>query len=246
MGRLKVVLETNGWETMARIRVIGESPPGLYERNLMANLGLQLVQQKPGREMMSGEQNAICEPEITLSAWQENFIEQFSNNFHRVEKLETIRYRIFSKIFPVQHKGRRVHIALLDRVDGKIAKQPKRGHIEKLEECSDNFFLRRVLNIQEYFEYRRIDGNRSRLIGEKKSERVLSTMDLTYRRKKSSVQFSRIGGKLTGTYNNKQSHSILPSRKIKISSTLPKTFITLKLPDKCVNCREIRQINSLR
>ena len=83
----------------------------------------------------------------------------------------------------MQHQGRRVHIALLDRVDGKIAKQPKRGHIEKLEECSDKFFVRRILNIEVYFEYRRIDGNRSHLISEKKPGRIFSTMDLTYRRK---------------------------------------------------------------
>ena len=52
MGAMNVPLELNGQETTAKIRVIGGILPSIIERELMTNLGLKLVQQKPEEAVM--------------------------------------------------------------------------------------------------------------------------------------------------------------------------------------------------
>ena len=55
------------------------------------------------------------------------------------EKYAIIRYKpIF---LPIQQKGRRVPITLQENAYGEIDKLIKQGHIEKLEDCSDKFFV---------------------------------------------------------------------------------------------------------
>ena len=52
MGTMNVRLESNGRETTAKIRLIGDILPSIIERELSANLGLKLVQQKPEEAVM--------------------------------------------------------------------------------------------------------------------------------------------------------------------------------------------------
>ena len=58
LGTMDVSLETNGWVTEARIKVIGGNRPSIIGRDLMPNLGLQIVQRTPEQKVMSvqGEQ----------------------------------------------------------------------------------------------------------------------------------------------------------------------------------------------
>ena len=47
----------------------------------------------------------------------------------------------FKNLTPIQQKGRRVPITLQEKVDKEIDKLLEQGHIQKLEECSDKYFV---------------------------------------------------------------------------------------------------------
>ena len=53
LGTMNVSLETNGWVTEARIKVIGGNRPSIIGRDLMPNLGLQIEQRTPEQKVMS-------------------------------------------------------------------------------------------------------------------------------------------------------------------------------------------------
>ena len=58
IGTMAVTIQSNGWKIHARIKVIGGNRPSIIGRDLMPQLGLQLVQQSPGDQIMSiGEEN---------------------------------------------------------------------------------------------------------------------------------------------------------------------------------------------
>ena len=111
----------------------------------MPQLGLQLVQQSPGNHIMSIEEGShdALEPEGELDSWQTNFSKQFSNLFSSVGKIRNyiVQAEFFENLTPVQQKGRRVPILLQEKVDAEIDKLLKQGHIEKLSECSDKYFV---------------------------------------------------------------------------------------------------------
>ena len=50
---MNVSLETNGWVTNANIKVIGGNRPSIFERDVMPNLGLQIVQRTQEEKVMS-------------------------------------------------------------------------------------------------------------------------------------------------------------------------------------------------
>ena len=50
---MRMELASNGWSTTAVIKVIGGARPIIIGRDLMTLLGLQLVQRKPGQEVMA-------------------------------------------------------------------------------------------------------------------------------------------------------------------------------------------------
>ena len=91
IGTIAVTIQSNGWKIHARIKVIGGNRPSIIGRDLMPQLGLQLVQQSPGEQIMSigeGNQDAL-EPE--LDSWQTYFSKQFSNLFSRVGKMRNYK-----------------------------------------------------------------------------------------------------------------------------------------------------------
>ena len=53
LGTMDVLLETNGWVNYANIRVTGGSRPSIIGRDLMPNLGLQIVQKAPEENVMT-------------------------------------------------------------------------------------------------------------------------------------------------------------------------------------------------
>ena len=145
IGKMAVTIQSNGWKIHARIKVIGGNRPSIIGRDLMPQLGLQLVQQSPGVQIMSIEENNqdALEPEGELDSWQTYFSKQFSNLFSRVEKIRNYKVpaEFFENLTPVQQKGSRVPISLQEKVDAEINKPLQQGHIEKLTECSDKYFV---------------------------------------------------------------------------------------------------------
>ena len=126
IGTMVVTIQSNGWKIHARIKVIGGNRPSIIGRDLMPQLGLHLVQQSPGKQIMfieEGNQDAL-EPEGELDSWQTCFSKQFSNLFSRVGKIRNykVQAEFFENLTPVQQKGRRVPISLQEKVDAEIDK----------------------------------------------------------------------------------------------------------------------------
>ena len=147
LGTMDVLLETKGWVTNANIRVIGGSRPSNIGRDLMPNLGLQIVQKAPEENVMSVQNDQsgaeATEVEDSLDHWQTYFSKQFENLFNRVGKIRNSIF--FETLTPIQQKGRRVPITLQDKVDKEINKLLRQGHIEKLKECSDKYFVSPII-----------------------------------------------------------------------------------------------------
>ena len=82
-----------------------------------------------------------------IRPWQTYFSKQLNNLFHRVGKIKN--YKVLAEFFetltPIQQKGRRVPITLQEKVDKEISKLLQQGHIEKLEECSDKYFVSSIV-----------------------------------------------------------------------------------------------------
>ena len=145
--------------------------------------------------------------EDSLDPWQTYFSKQLNNLFHRVGKIKNYKVleEFFETLTPIQQKGRRVPITLQEKVDKEISKLLQQGHIEKLEECSDKYFLSSIVitvikdgSVKLALESRELNKqlhknkyqmpNSEELmntVGQTISERkpggvYLSTMDLTY------------------------------------------------------------------
>ena len=133
LGMMNVSLETNGWVTNANIKVIGGNRPSIIGRELMPNLGLQIVQRTPEEKVMSvqGEQPGAetTREDDSLDPRQTYFSEQFNNRFHRVGKIKNykVHAEFFETLTPIQQKGRRVPITLQDKVAQEISKFCSKG-----------------------------------------------------------------------------------------------------------------------
>ena len=151
LGRMELELASNGWKTTAEVRVIGGTRPSIVGRDLMGKLGLQLMQADPRGEVMNiqGAEDNSCkeghdEPEDEqMDQWQSYFSKLFPKLFTRVGKIRNykVQAEFFKNLVPVQQKGRRVPVTLQEKVDKEIDKLLTQGHIEKLKECSDRYFV---------------------------------------------------------------------------------------------------------
>ena len=65
IGTITLTLESIGWRVNARIKFIGGNRPSIISRDLVPQLGLQLVQQKPGDQIMSIDE----EPQRIAARW---------------------------------------------------------------------------------------------------------------------------------------------------------------------------------
>ena len=113
----------------------------------MPNLGLQIVQRTPEQKVMSVQGKQLgaetSSEEDSLDPWQTYFSKQFDNLFHRVGKIKSykVQAEFFETSTPIQQKSRRVPITLQEKVDRESSKLLQQGHIEKLEESSDKYFV---------------------------------------------------------------------------------------------------------
>ena len=97
LGTMQVQLTLNGWKTIATIKVIGGNRPSIIGRDLMPELGLQLVQKTPGERVMEihyeHAEGEYAEGENNLDQWQDFFSKQFSKLFTRINKLRNHKVR---------------------------------------------------------------------------------------------------------------------------------------------------------
>ena len=204
---MEVQLESTGWNTTARIRVIGGNRPSIIGRDLMDKLGLKLIQQQPKVTVITIDRDATDDLETRLSPWQEYFSKQIANLFNRLGKIRNYKLQdnFLDKLNPVQQKGRRVPITLQKKVDKGISKLLEQGHIENLNEFLLKYFvspiiirLKKDMSINLALESRELNkqvhknkyqmpnieellDTVSKTISERKSGEIfLSTIDLRY------------------------------------------------------------------
>ena len=91
LGTMKVELASIGWSTSAVLKIIGGARPSITGRDLMSHLVLQLVQRKPGQEVMSIQETFGDEGESQLEKWQDYFSKLFCNLFERLRKIRNYK-----------------------------------------------------------------------------------------------------------------------------------------------------------
>ena len=110
----------------------------------MGTLGLELVQQK---KMMGITGEGSCQEEKEYDELQTYFCKLYPNLLTRIGKIRNAKVsaEFFENLRPIQQKGHRVPISLQDKVDKEIHRLINEGHIVKLQECSDKYFVSPVV-----------------------------------------------------------------------------------------------------
>ena len=139
LGKVAVMMSLNGWAAPAQVSVISGNHQSTLGRDLMGTLGLELVQ----RKKVMGITGEGSSQEEEYDELQTYFCKLYPNLFTRIEKIRNAKLRaeFFENLKPIQQKGHRVPISLQDKVDKEIPWLINEGHIVKLQECSDKYFV---------------------------------------------------------------------------------------------------------
>ena len=140
LGKVAVTMSLNGWADPAQVSVISENHQSILGRDLIGTLGLELVQKK---KVMGITGKGSCQDEEEYDELQTYFCKLYPNLITRIGKVRNAKVRadFFENLKPIQQKGRRVPISLQDKVDKEINRLMNEGHIIKLQECSDKYFV---------------------------------------------------------------------------------------------------------
>ena len=139
LGKVAVTMALNGWAAPAQLSVLSGNHQSILGRDLMGTLGLELVQRKKVIGITGEESSQEREEYDELQTY---FCKLYPNLFTRIGKIRNnkIRAEFFKNLKPIQ-KGRRVPISLQEKVDKEIDRFIREGHIIKLQECSDKYFV---------------------------------------------------------------------------------------------------------
>ena len=147
IGKVIVRLQSNGW-------IADETPFFItsgHERNILGNgnlprIGIQIAQRQPLLNV-----NNITRPELfklnNNSDTILNLYHKYKELFNRVGKIPLDRKitHFHSPFKPIQTKGRRVPLHLLDNVKMELNRMVKEGHIVKLNKCDEDCFISSIV-----------------------------------------------------------------------------------------------------
>ena len=144
LGKVAVMMSLNGWAAPAQVSVISGNLQSILGRDLMGTLGLELVQRK---KVMGITGEGSSQEEEEYDEMQTYFCKLYPNLFTRIGKIRNakVRAEFFENLKPIKQKGRRVPISLQDKVDKKNHRLVNEGHIVKLQECSDKYFVSSIV-----------------------------------------------------------------------------------------------------
>ena len=136
LGTLKTPVRCNDWKIhKAKITVVADGFRPILGRDLFDQLGTTFSQKPcPNTEIINIE---------TPCAIKKSLAKEFPELISRIGKSKhhTVNSK-FHKNYPVTHnKGRKVPIHLQPKVKIEHEKLLNEGHIEKLTNCSDQFFI---------------------------------------------------------------------------------------------------------
>ena len=144
-GVLFATVHSNGWTAEKCRFLVVEKKRCLLGLDLHNRVGI-VTKQLRGPDLKSKIQvNDVQESETTkeLAVWRNYFQLKYPDIFTRqgISKNHVVNVQFFEKLIPVQEKGRRVPIHILDRVENEIENLLLTDHIEKLDSCTDDVFI---------------------------------------------------------------------------------------------------------
>ena len=143
IGKVVVRIQSNGWTADVTPFFIHSE----HERNILGNdnlprIGIEIAQRQPLLPV-----NNITLPELCKlnnnSDTILNLYHKYKGLFNRVGKTPLDRKIIHfhSPFKPIQTKGRRVPLHLLDNVKMELNRMEKEGHIVRLNKCDEDCFI---------------------------------------------------------------------------------------------------------
>ena len=144
-GELNLTLRSGPWTAQhCRILVLGHKTNNLMGRDILQKLGITLQQQP--RKSPGNTINSITsiEPENNIIKWV------YNKYLHLCTRLGKSKNFVVKSIFkqnhtPIQQKGRRVRLHLLEKVEMELDKLIQDNQITKLEKCPDDPFVSPVV-----------------------------------------------------------------------------------------------------
>ena len=149
-GKISVDMKYGEWTAKgAKLFILGSKQARckLFGADVMAQLGLTLIQ-KPAEQtvaVMQGEHagqlnNINVKMEERIKKWATN---KYTDLFKRTGRFNNhvVRTKFLSRFEAEQQKGRRIPTALQERVATEIERLIKEGHVERLQNCTENQFI---------------------------------------------------------------------------------------------------------
>ena len=136
LGTLKTPIKCNDWSIQkAKITVVADGFRPILRRDLFDQLGIT-ISEKPCPQL---EVNNIDPP----CAIKKSLAKEFPDLISRIGKSKnhTVNSKFHTNYRVIHQKGRKVPIHLQPKVKIELEKLLSEGHIEKLNNCSNQFFI---------------------------------------------------------------------------------------------------------
>ena len=137
IGMMQALIDCNGWRIEdAEFVVVKDGLKPLIGRDLFEALGISIIQ------TLSSNEGSMVNTITTQCPFKTRIANQFPHFISRLgrTKIHIVKSKFHKNFKPKHQKGRRVPINLQDRVNSEI-KFLEEGHIEKLNNCSDQYFI---------------------------------------------------------------------------------------------------------
>ncbi len=143
MGLLKTDIELNNWKVKGAELMItpkNQNKMPLLGAYLIRRLGLKITQATEAPNPCTTGQERISNVNPDLKA---KLYAEFKNLFSRQGRIKNhiVRAKFKKPLQAVQQKGRRVPIALQNKVAEEIRRLTREGHIKKLRTCNEDHFI---------------------------------------------------------------------------------------------------------
>ena len=151
IGKVVVRIQSNRW-------IADETPffiTSAHERNILVNdnlpqIGIEIAQRQPLLPFNNVIVPDLCKlnnhSDTTL-----NLYHKYKGLFNRIGKIPLDRKitHFHSPFKPIQTKGRRVPLRLLDSANVELKRMEKEGHIVKLSKCDEDCFISPIVITRE-------------------------------------------------------------------------------------------------
>ena len=159
MGQLTVPVSSAGWKVVDAKFLVVQRARCLLGLDLHKKLGVRTSQtsyedylKEVSKEVSPLNVNSVELPNTdqwVSENWKNNHSTKFAHVFNRQgrSKNHVVTTNFFSPLIPIQEKGRRIPIHILNRVEKEIDKLQKEDMITKLHKRTNDFFIAPIVII---------------------------------------------------------------------------------------------------